>query len=163
MKKIDCNTVHSRLADLMFDPETVSAEVRSHVAGCRDCANELAELRSTMDLLDTWTAPEPSPYFLTRMEARMREEKEPVGWLARLRASFSVGPGGHIRPVAAMALTVLLLIGGGSYLGLSRGLSSWNHPKPQETQTAVVEDLQTMASNAQVLDRLESLSSDDGN
>jgi hypothetical protein len=161
MKKIDCNTVHSRLADLMLDPETVSAEVRSHVAGCRDCANELAGLRSTMDMLDTWTAPEPSPYFLTRLETRMREEreKEPSGWLARIRASFNLAPNGHLRPVAAMALTVLLLIGGGAYLGLS----NWNHPKHQEAQTAVVEDLQTMASNAQVLDRLESLSSDDGN
>ncbi|MDR3723358.1 MAG: hypothetical protein P4K83_02570 [Terracidiphilus sp.] len=161
MKKIDCNTVHSRLADLMLDPETVSAEVRSHVAACHDCANELAELRSTMDLLDTWSAPEPSPYFLTRMEARMREEREkqPAGWLARLRASFSWGPGGHGRPVAAMALTVLLVIGGGAYLGLN----VWNRPKPQETQTAVIQDLQTMDSNAQVLDRLESLSSDDGN
>ncbi|MDR3792356.1 MAG: hypothetical protein P4L03_03150 [Terracidiphilus sp.] len=161
MKKIDCNTVRSRLADLMFDPETVPAEVRAHAAECHDCANELAELRSTMDMLDTWTAPEPSPYFLSRLEARMREEreKEPAGWLARLRASFNWTPGGHMRPVAAMALTVLLLIGGGTYLGLS----NWNHPKQQETQTAVIEDLQTMDSNAQVLDRLESLSSEDTN
>jgi anti-sigma factor RsiW len=161
MKKIDCYTVRSRLADLMLDPGTVPAEVQAHAAECHNCANELAELRSTMDMLDTWMAPEPSPYFLTRLEARMREEreKEPAGWLARIRTSFRWGQGGHTRPVAAMALTVLLVIGGGTYLGLS----NWNHPKQPQTQAAVIEDLQTMDSNAQVLDRLESLSSEDAN
>jgi hypothetical protein len=63
------------------------------------------ELRSCGDhgLLDTWEAPEPSPYFLTRLDARMREEREaaPAGWLARLRAGLPTGrdacssAGGH--------------------------------------------------------------------
>ena len=32
-------------------------------------------MRATMALLDTWKAPEPSPYFMTRLGARLREER----------------------------------------------------------------------------------------
>ena len=52
------------------------AKVQTHVAECERCQAELAELKATMDLLDEWEAPEPSPYFLTRLNARMREERE---------------------------------------------------------------------------------------
>lgn len=165
MKKIDCNTIHAQLEDLFLEPEAVSAEVRSHVAGCAGCSAELASLHRTMDLLDSWQAPEPNPFFLTRMEARLREERaaEPRGWLARqvarLQTGFAVGTQTHTRPLAAMSLTVVLLVGGGAYLDLE----VWNHSAHQNTQTAVVGDLETMDSNAQVLDRLESLSNDVGN
>jgi hypothetical protein len=165
MKKIDCNTTHAQLEDLFLEPEAVSAEVRSHLAGCAGCSEELASLHRTMDLLDGWQAPEPNPYFLTRMEARLREERaaEPRGWLARQVARLQAGFGGgtqmHTRPLAAMSLTVMLLVGGGVYLDLS----DWNQTTRPETQTAVVGDLQTMDSNAQLLDRLESLSNEDGN
>ena len=60
-----------------------------------------------------------------------------------------------------MALTVMLLIGGGTYLGVT----DWNHTTEAPPQTAVVHDLQLLDSNAQVLDQLESISGDnqDGN
>ena len=116
-----------------------------------------------MDLLDTWEGPEPSPYFLTRMEARLREEREaaPAGWLARLRARFVYGPETHVRPLAAMALTIMLLVGGGTYLDVA----DWDQTAPPPGQTAVVHDLQLLDSNAQLLDQLESISnsSDNGN
>jgi hypothetical protein len=98
---------------------------------------------------------------MTRLEARMREEREaePSGWLARqiarMRAGFAYGAVGHLRPVGAMALTVMLLIGGGTYLGVT----DWNHPEPAPpAQTAVVHDLQLLDSNQQILDQLESMS-----
>ena len=106
------------------------AKVQAHVAECDRCREELAELRATMALLDTWEAPEPSPYFMTRLDARMREEREaapagwPAGWIARLRARFAYGPAMHVRPLAAMALTVMLLLGGGAYLGVT----DWDQP-----------------------------------
>jgi anti-sigma factor RsiW len=159
--KNNCTGMDSKLADLLLDPSTAPAKVRTHVAECENCQAELAELKATMDLLDTWAAPEPSPYFMTRMNARMREEREaaPAGWLAgrlaRLRASFAYGPGAHVRPLAAMAMTVMLLLGGGAYLGVT----DWNHPAQPPAQTAVVHDLQLLDSNAQLLDQLETLSS----
>ncbi len=120
----------------------------------------LKELKATMQMLDAWEAPAPSPYFLTRLGARMREEREapPAGWLAgaiaRLRATVAYGPGLHARPLAAVALTVLLLVGGGTYLGVT----DWMQPaQPAAQNAAVVHDLQTLDSNAQVLDQMEAL------
>ena len=152
--------VDEKLADLLLDPHAVPAKVQAHVAECGDCQGELAKLQAAMQLLDAWTAPEPSPYFLMRLGARMREERQaaPAGWLARgiarIRASIAYGPGLHVRPLAAMALTVMLLVGGGTYLSI-------NDPQPVQStpQAAVVHDLQILDSNAQVLDQMESLSS----
>jgi len=151
-----------KLALLLLDsapsPDAaVPVEVRTHLAGCDRCRRELDELRATMNLLDAWKTPEPNPYFLTRLEARLREEREaqPAGWLATLRAHLVFHPVSHIRPLAAMALTVVLLVGGGTYLGIT----DWNQPPVAPGQTAVVHDLQTMGSNAQLLDQLETLSS----
>jgi hypothetical protein len=160
--KTNCTGMESKLADMLLDPESVSAKVRTHVEGCDGCRSELAELGATMALLDTWEAPEPSPYFLTRLDARMREERRaaPAGWFARLRASIAYGKGAPVRPLAAMALTVVLLVGGGAYLDVT----NWIQPAQTTSQAAVVGDLQTLDNNAQLLDQMEALSStDDGN
>ena len=157
----NCDGMELKLADLLLDSGSVSAKVQTHVAECDRCQSELEELRATMGLLDGWQAPEPNPYFLTRFQARMREEREaePAGWLARrwarLRAGFSYGPGLHVRPLAAMALTVMLLVGGGAYLDLTE----WNQPaQPTSHDAAVVHDLQILDNNAQLLDQMEALS-----
>jgi cytochrome c-type biogenesis protein CcmH/NrfG len=60
----------------------------------------------------------------------------------------------HVRPLAAMALTVVLLVGGGAYLDVT----NWDQPPTTPPQTAVVHDLQTLDNNAQLLDQLESMS-----
>ena len=148
-----------KLADLLLDPGKAPAKVQAHVAECDRCRRELAELRATLALLDTWEAPEPSPYFMTRLDARLREarEAEPAGWIARLRARFAYGPAMHVRPLAAMALTVLLLLGGGTYLGVT----DWDRSAKPGTEAYVVHDLQTLDSNAQVLDQMEALSTTD--
>lgn len=154
-----------KLADLLLDNHAVAARVpakiQAHVAQCGDCQRELAKLEATMQLLDTWEAPAPSPYFLTRLGARMREERQaaPAGWfagkMASIRASFAYGPGLHVRPLAAMAMTVMLLVGGGTYLGVT----DWMQPVQPTPLAATVHDLQVLDSNAQVLDQMESLSS----
>ena len=151
-----CNGMETKLAEMLLDPERVPAKVRGHVEECAGCREELAELRATMELMDTWEAPEPSPYFLTRLDARMREERAtaPAGWLERLRARISYGPSMHVRPLAAMALTVVLLVGGGAYLDVADLDQSAMPPGP----TAVVHDLQTLDNNAQLLDQLETMS-----
>jgi hypothetical protein len=53
-----------------------------------------------------------------------------------------------------MALTVVLLVGGGAYLGVT----DWMQPAQPTPLAATVNDLQTLDSNAQVLDQMESLS-----
>jgi hypothetical protein len=152
-----CTAMEEKLADMLLDPEAASAKVKTHVAGCESCRNQLDELRATMALMDTWTTPEPSPYFMTRMNARMREEREapPQGWLQRLRARIAYGPPMHARPLAALALTVMLLVGGGAYLGITN--VEQPQPKP-DPEASVVHDLQLLDSNSQVLDQLEAIS-----
>jgi len=157
-----CNDMNSKMPDLVFESEQMDAEVNSeiqaHLAGCEDCREQVRELRATMSLLDSWEAPEPNPYFLTRLNARLDEEREaaPAGWFEKLRARLVYGSRLGLRPVAAMALTVVVLVGGGAYLGLN----DWDQPAVQPpAQAAVVHDLQTLDNNAQLLDQLESLSS----
>lgn len=164
--------MEGKLAELLLAPATGPdadfAGVRSHLEACEGCRRELAELRATMALLDEWEAPEPNPYFLTRLGARIEDERaaEPAGWLrgglARMRARLVYGAGTHVRPLAAMALTVVLLVGGGAYLDVTNlDLSKLGQPQAPAVagQAAVVHDLQTMDNNAQLLDQLEALSS----
>lgn len=155
-----CRKMEAELADLLLEPESASAEVRDHVAKCEVCRRELESLKATMGLMDAWEAPEPSPFFFTRLNARMREEREaqPAGWLSRMRSRFAYGPRMHARPLAALALTVMLLLGGGTYLSVSKLMQP-----PQQASDAVVHDLQTLDNNAQVLDTLENLSTPSDN
>ena len=84
-------------ATLMPEPE-----VEKHIASCDACAAQLQDLRKTMALLDEWQAPEPSPYFDTRLQARLREEmaRPAAGWFHGLR-----------RPAWAMSLAAVLFAG----------------------------------------------------
>ena len=154
-----CNELNSKLADLLIEPEKMSVlgnlEAESHLEACADCRQQLFELRGTMALLDSWEAPEPNPYFLTRLNARLNEERQaaPASWLEKLRARFVYGSRLTLQPVAAMAMTLALLIGGGAYLELN----NLDQPQPV-SQAAVVHDLQTLDNNAQLLDQLETLS-----
>ena len=153
--------MESRLADMLLDPGSAPHKLREHVEQCAPCRAELAELKATMALLDTWKLPEPSPYFFTRLDARMREERQaaPAGWFARLRARLAYGPSMHVRPLAAMALTVMLLIGGGAYLNVTQ----WDQPVVPSDHAAVIGDLQVLDNNAQLLDQMEAMSSSNTN
>jgi hypothetical protein len=152
-----CEKLQGYLPDMMFDPTRVPAEAMQHVQECSGCANELKELRATMQLLDEWKAPEPSPYFDTRMAVRLREarETEAPGWLERLRLHFLFGSNMHLRPAVAAAFALLVIVSGGSYVGIV----SLNHaaaPHHQAAVSATVNDLELLDSNAQTLQQLAS-------
>jgi hypothetical protein len=157
-----CGGMETKLANLLLDPENAPAKVREHVEGCDGCRGELEALRATMAAMDAWEAPQPNPYFMTRFEARLREDKaaRPAHWparmLERLRTRMMLDAHTHMRPVAAMALTVMLLLGGGTYLDFY-----WQTPPAVPQKTAVVNDLQILDNNAQLLDQLDSISGDE--
>jgi hypothetical protein len=96
---MNCNEVRELLPDLAAGIDAETPEVEKHIAACAGCAAKLQGFRQTMALLDEWQAPEPSPYFDTRLQARLRVEmaRPSAGWLHFLR-----------RPVWAMALTAVL-------------------------------------------------------
>jgi len=157
-----CKEMNLKLPDLLLESDenamvlgTGGADARVHLDECAGCRKQLDELRATMALMDTWEAPEPNPYFLTRLNARLDEEREaaPASWYERVRARLVYGSRFSLRPVAAMSMSVMLLIGGGAYIGLT------NFDTPTVAgPTPVVHDLQALDSNAQLLDQLESLS-----
>ena len=115
-----------------------TAQESNHLASCTACAEQLKSIRSTMSLLDEWQAPEPSPYFDVRLQARLREEmaKPQAGWLHWFR-----------RPVLAAALTVIMGVGIGLFF------THGNGPVQPPVSTAdvgpgsAVSDLQTLEKN----------------
>jgi anti-sigma factor RsiW len=126
--------------------------VEEHLRACPACAGQLEALRQTMALLDEWPAPEPSPYFDSRLGARLRTEAaRPQSWLAWLR-----------KPVLAGALMALLIVAG---LLIGPGQ---NPVRPPETVAAVevqpgtaVGDLQELEKNHEIFvdfDMLDDLS-----
>jgi anti-sigma factor RsiW len=99
---MNCNEIRELLPDLAAGMSAGTPEVEKHIAACAACAAKLQGFRQTMALLDQWQAPEPSPYFDTRLQARLREEMghPSAGWLQWLW-----------RPAWAMALAAVLLAG----------------------------------------------------
>lgn len=148
------------LPDLLLDREQAPEAARAHVEQCEDCRRELAALKATMLALDGWEGVEPSPFFDARMAARMREARSapPAGWLERMRARLTYGSREHLKPLAVGALALMLLIGGGTYAGIS-GLRSPVSVTP--TASATVRDLQSLDENAQLFQQMDSLDQTD--
>jgi len=102
---MNCDKMRPELMEAVLSgPQGVSATLRQHLQDCTACAAELASFQQTMALLDEWQAPEPSPYFSSRLRARAREEaaRAPSPWLGWIR-----------RPIAASAAVALIALGVG--------------------------------------------------
>jgi hypothetical protein len=155
-----CREVKTSLPDLLLAPKQASAEVRAHVENCAECGKELKELEATMALMDTWEAPEVSPYFDTRMAVLLREEQQtaPAGWLERVRARLMFGNRVNMRPLMAAAMALVVAAGVGTYAGFG-GFSPQKTPTVQASP--VIKDLQSMDDNAQMYQQLNSLDQQD--
>lgn len=103
-----CNSIRDRMPDVAAGFSQSTSDESNHLATCSACAEQLKAMRATMNLLDEWQTPEPSPYFDVRLQARLREEmaKPQAAWIHWFR-----------RPVLAAALTVIM--------GIGVGLSFW--------------------------------------
>jgi hypothetical protein len=110
---MNCNDVRENLMDVLAEKQT-APEVLAHLRECGSCSQKLEGLRKTMALLDEWEAPEPSPYFLTRLQAHVREEQRKApshtGFFAWLR-----------RPVTVASLAGVLAAGSAVYTYLNIG------------------------------------------
>ncbi|MGA8215011.1 MAG: hypothetical protein WB799_15550 [Candidatus Sulfotelmatobacter sp.] len=139
-----CEEIREMIPDLASGLMGMTPEIGGHLAGCGACAGKMEEIRQTMALLDEWRAPEPSPYFDVRLQARLREEmaKPQAGWLAWFR-----------RPVLAAALTVLMAIGVGLFFSKGSGIYRFGDDEvatvdSQSTEPGTaVSDLQALEKN----------------
>lgn len=137
-----CKEMNELIPDLAAGIEQAAPELDEHIRACADCAKKMNEFRQTMALLDEWQVPEPSPYFDTRLNARLREEmaSQPKGWLQWLR-----------KPALAISLSLLMVVSatlirfGGSHDGSSN--SGEATIVAQGEAGSAVSDLQALDKN----------------
>ncbi len=147
-----CTEIHELLPDLAAGLASAPPGINDHLGSCDECAEKLEEFRKTMALLDEWHAPEPSPYFDTRLRARLREEaaKAPSPWFTWLR-----------RPALAASFALVLIA----------GVTVYQVARRRETKTPVqmanvvpgtaVGDLQVLDKNQDLLADSDSDSASD--
>jgi hypothetical protein len=148
---VKCDEMRERMLDLAAGGSEPPAGEAQHLGTCAACAEQWKAMRATMALLDEWQAPEPSPYFDVRLQARLREEmaKPQAAWLHWLR-----------RPVVAAALTVLMGVGVGLFFthdgGVYKGGEDVAVIEMSEPGTAV-SDLQALEKNHELYSDFEVL------
>lgn len=158
-----CKDIHELLPDLAAGMEAVTPEVQKHLASCEACSAQLLDFQKTMALLDEWQAPEPSPYFDTRLQARLREETErpQARWYSALFSGRVMRPAWALS-VAAVLFTVAIGISNRSYLTQTDAIAT----KPPSLSLPIqpgtaVGDLQALEKNDElyadfdVLDQLQ--------
>ena len=146
---MDCHKIHELLPDLAAGMEPFTPEVEQHIASCEACSAQLHDFQKTMALLDEWQAPEPSAYFDTRLQARLREEmaRPTANWYSRILPSLSLRPV-WLTSVAAVIFTVALAVGNQSYISQTETIAT-RPPSltlPVQPGTAVG-DLQALEKN----------------
>ena len=133
---MDCERFREQMLDALQG--TASAELGEHGRACGACAQELEKLQKTSALLDQWPAPEVSPYFDSRLRARLREQAAvPAGWWQWLR-----------KPALAAAFVVLVALGVGLLdLGTPRTVELQGPVAVRPQPGTAVADLQTLDQN----------------
>ena len=150
---MNCKTIQEQLPDVALGSAPMAAEVELHLGECSACAETLRALRATMNLLDEWEAPEPSPYWNVRMQARLREEQQrkqyAAGWLQWLR-----------RPAITLAAALALVAG----VGLTQMMRFLHQETAtvQLTTGTAVSDLQYLDRNSDLLQNFTALDDLDG-
>ena len=151
-----CDKLREGLMEAVLSgPELANPAVQEHLASCAACAEEVASLRRTIDVLGEWQAPEPSPYFSARLRARMREERAhaTAGFWAWLR-----------RPAIVTAAVGLIAVG----VGMLEGIS-WKSKHPENlaqktsqtvSNSGAVSDLQYLDNHADLFADFDALDDD---
>ncbi|HKD79349.1 MAG TPA: hypothetical protein VKH81_06615 [Candidatus Angelobacter sp.] len=138
---MNCQDVRENLIELLTGGQA-DPQVTAHVSQCNACTAELDSMQKTMALLDEWEAPEPSPYFLTRLRAHVKEEREKAPasrWVAWLR-----------RPVLAVSLATMLAAGGLVYRLVDVTHQKQGPDGPPQVGTAVA-DIDSLDKNHDLL------------
>jgi predicted anti-sigma-YlaC factor YlaD len=131
-----CTEIRELLPDLAAGLTPAAPETNDHLSSCAACSETLADFRKTMALLDEWQVPEPSPYFDTRLRARLREEsaKQQRSWLSWVR-----------RPALTAAMAAVIVASGAGIFLMERG-NLGSAPPPIQPGTAI-SDLQSLDRN----------------
>jgi len=149
---MNCEIIRELLPDVANGTAEVTPELEAHLSACAGCAGTLKAIEQTMALLDEWQAPEPTPYFDTRMQALLREErqKSAAHWYDFLR-----------RPVMSVAAALVLAVGIGVVVRPSLNKNTTDAQNPPAAVGTAVGDLQTLDKNSELLSTYAALDDDD--
>jgi anti-sigma factor RsiW len=136
-----CDEIRELMPDLAAGLDAPTPETKEHLRTCVECARTLEEFRQTITLLDEWQAPEPSPYFDNRLQARLREEmaQRPAGWMRWFR-----------KPALAVSFAVIMLA----------SVTVMRLNSPDRPKTMVTVEPGTAVGDLQALDKNHDLYSD---
>ena len=151
-----CKDLKDEIFEAALSGAAPGESVKAHMSACAACDREFQSLRSTMNVLDTWTAPEPSPYFDVRLQARLRELREqPQGFFAQWMEKIGFH---HLtwKPVTASVFALVMAVG--VYVELPGG-----RKQPVVQAACPVVDLQALDKNQQILSELQDLDDDSSN
>jgi anti-sigma factor RsiW len=85
--------------------------VEAHLAACSSCRERIQGVSGVMDLLGEWPGIQSSPFFQTRLAARLQEEPAAHSWWQTLWQDETERPfRPAARPVFALALAVVLVV-----------------------------------------------------
>ncbi len=147
-----CQEIREQILESALSNRPMLPEVQEHTGTCPSCREQWESMRGTMALLDAWEAPEPSPFFDTRLYARLRSEAEaaPMGWRERLKTAMAIRRPVGWRPLTAVALGLAMAAGIGFY--------ERNQPSaPPQTASSAVVDLQELDKNQELLNDMSAL------
>jgi predicted anti-sigma-YlaC factor YlaD len=151
---MNCNLIREQLVDVAAGA-AAPAVVQNHLHSCAACELALDEMRQTMALLDEWQAPEPSPYFDVKLQARLREEKQKAtaSWLDWFR-----------KPVLGVLGALLIAAGVGlfEYDQPSRGGSGSSQGPVVISRGTPVGDVEFLDKNSDLLQNFDALDALDG-
>jgi hypothetical protein len=99
---MECKDLRGTMLDAAVGLRPHTSDLERHLLTCPVCFDQFNGLCRTIDLLDEWTVPEPSPQFDAFLRDRLIETKSvtTTRWWFRLRP-----------PVVAVSLAALLLVG----------------------------------------------------
>jgi hypothetical protein len=154
---MNCEEIRERFFDA---PNNAPVDdVKAHLAGCSECARAWSGMQETMALLDEWQGPEPSPFFDTRLRARVAEVKAEeaarapgfLAWLRRPALGMPVW-----RPLSAGVLAVAVIFGV-SLMSVPDTSGPVTPPKVVSAPGTPVSDLQSLENNQDAVSHLELL------
>jgi hypothetical protein len=159
---MNCDQVREQLMELTPGQPLEGHPAAAHVAQCGDCAKVWTALQKTMSLMDEWQAPEVSPFFDTRFQARLaevkREQNDQPRFVAWMRSNLFGVPAW--RPVLAGALALAAIVSVGV---MKNGGNGSKTPTTVAVQGPVsaVHDLQTLDKDEELYSDLDMLDTPD--
>lgn len=160
-RPMDCKEFENELPHLVLTANArPSTGAVAHMRDCLPCAEEYLSFQKTFAALDTWLAPEPSPYFDQKLQVMIREEQAAprMSWLESVHTRLLFNTSHNFRPLMAGALGLLIMLGGGGIAGIN-----YSRTQQQPAASATINDLQILDHNEQAFQQMDQLQQDEEN